>query len=302
MWRFELPCVWQLGALYLLMTTPSFVEVTASTIEDAIQKGLKQLGVGPGQVIVEVLEEPSRGLFGFGGKQARVRLKRLTPPPHVIERAKAAKKTEEEASAGEPDTTDNDSTDPDAHEGTHEQATASPTADTTQDEQSTAEAEPEDAAAVPSPADAVEVDDEERAAPETPKPTETHAASVPGDEAADTSDTDEPSVVHGDHDDFFDEDGSYGADEDEFFTPAVQKQRQRERQQPDSPEKTPKQHTPPPTTDETTTEEPESSDESRRSRKREQAQQERRRKLQAQEQAEQPVKRDDEPQPGRKGG
>lgn len=61
--------------------SPTSVEATASTVEEAIEKGLGQLGVGPSQVIVEVLEEPSRGLFGLGSKQAKVRLQLLAPPP-----------------------------------------------------------------------------------------------------------------------------------------------------------------------------------------------------------------------------
>ncbi len=60
---------------------PTSIEASAETVEQAIEKGLDQLGVGPSQVIVEVLEEPSRGLFGLGAKQARVRLQLLAPPP-----------------------------------------------------------------------------------------------------------------------------------------------------------------------------------------------------------------------------
>jgi spoIIIJ-associated protein len=68
---------------FYIMSTQNFVEITGATVEEAIEKGLKQLGVGPSQVIVEVLEEPSRGLFGLGSKEARVRLQRLAPasPP-----------------------------------------------------------------------------------------------------------------------------------------------------------------------------------------------------------------------------
>jgi spoIIIJ-associated protein len=60
------------------------VETTADTIDEAVAKGLAQLGVGPSDVIVEVLEEPSRGVFGIGARQAKVRLQMLrrpTPPP-----------------------------------------------------------------------------------------------------------------------------------------------------------------------------------------------------------------------------
>lgn len=71
------------------MSTNYSVEVTAGTVEDAIDKGLKQLGVGPSQVIVEVLEEPSKGLFGLGSRQAKVRLQLLAPPPAKAESSDA---------------------------------------------------------------------------------------------------------------------------------------------------------------------------------------------------------------------
>ena len=50
------------------------IEVTGNTVEDAINKGLKELNAQPGDVMVEVLEEPNTGLFGFGAREARVRL------------------------------------------------------------------------------------------------------------------------------------------------------------------------------------------------------------------------------------
>lgn len=61
------------------------VEATGETVEDAVQTGLGQLGVGPNDVLVEVLDEPSRGVFGIGAKPARVRLKLLRPPEPVPE-------------------------------------------------------------------------------------------------------------------------------------------------------------------------------------------------------------------------
>ncbi|MEQ8677557.1 MAG: RNA-binding cell elongation regulator Jag/EloR [Aggregatilineales bacterium] len=59
------------------------IEVTGDNVEEAIAAGLSQLGVGPGDVIVEVLEEPTRGVFGIGAKPAKVRLRLLRPaaPP-----------------------------------------------------------------------------------------------------------------------------------------------------------------------------------------------------------------------------
>ena len=50
------------------------IEVTANSVEAAIDKGLAELKARPGEVVVEVLEEPNTGLFGFGAREARVRL------------------------------------------------------------------------------------------------------------------------------------------------------------------------------------------------------------------------------------
>lgn len=51
------------------------VEKTGRSVEEAIQEGLRELGVGREQVDVEIVEEGSRGLFRlFPGKEARVRL------------------------------------------------------------------------------------------------------------------------------------------------------------------------------------------------------------------------------------
>ena len=41
------------------------VETNAPDIESAIEQGLRELGVGRESVIVEILEEPSRGLLGL---------------------------------------------------------------------------------------------------------------------------------------------------------------------------------------------------------------------------------------------
>jgi len=61
------------------------IEKVAETVEAAIQAGLRELGCGPDDVMVEVLEEPSRGFLGLGARPARVRLifigRRPEPPP-----------------------------------------------------------------------------------------------------------------------------------------------------------------------------------------------------------------------------
>ena len=53
------------------------LEIVADTVEEAVDQGLQQLGVSAAQVIVEVLEEPSAGLFGVGSRPAKVRLNTL---------------------------------------------------------------------------------------------------------------------------------------------------------------------------------------------------------------------------------
>lgn len=50
------------------------LEKIAPTVEEAIELGLLELGLTREQVLVEVLDAGSRGLFGLGGRQARVRL------------------------------------------------------------------------------------------------------------------------------------------------------------------------------------------------------------------------------------
>lgn len=77
------------------------IEKTGETIESAIDAGLQELGVGPDEVMVEVIEEPSRGLLGFGARPARVRLILMggrkapmpaTPTPAASEAAPAPAK------------------------------------------------------------------------------------------------------------------------------------------------------------------------------------------------------------------
>jgi spoIIIJ-associated protein len=50
------------------------LEIIAPTINEAIEKGLTDLGLSRESVDIEILDEGSRGLFGLGTRQARVRL------------------------------------------------------------------------------------------------------------------------------------------------------------------------------------------------------------------------------------
>jgi spoIIIJ-associated protein len=63
------------------MSSERTVEATGESVEQAIANGLAELGgVSPHDVIVEVLDEPSRGVFGLGARPARVRLKLFRAP------------------------------------------------------------------------------------------------------------------------------------------------------------------------------------------------------------------------------
>jgi spoIIIJ-associated protein len=50
------------------------LEIIASTVEEALAQGLVQLGLPAEAVSMEVLDAGTKGLFGLGGRQVRVRL------------------------------------------------------------------------------------------------------------------------------------------------------------------------------------------------------------------------------------
>jgi spoIIIJ-associated protein len=61
------------------------IEVEAESTESAIEAGLERLGVGRDAVEIEVLDDGSKGLFGLGAREARVRLtiKPQAAPPQA---------------------------------------------------------------------------------------------------------------------------------------------------------------------------------------------------------------------------
>ena len=74
-------------------------EATAKTTEEAIALGLEKLGVSITDVIVDVIDEGSKGLFGlFGSRQAKVRLTvkevEADPLADLLKDEKPARKTE----------------------------------------------------------------------------------------------------------------------------------------------------------------------------------------------------------------
>jgi spoIIIJ-associated protein len=57
-----------------MSSTRATLEIIAPTVEEAIEKGLADLGLPREAVDVEVLDAGTRGLFGLGSRQARIRL------------------------------------------------------------------------------------------------------------------------------------------------------------------------------------------------------------------------------------
>lgn len=80
------------------MSAERSIEVTGENVDDAIAKGLAELGAAPSDVIVEVIEEASRGVFGLGARPAKVRLKLFrnpVPPQAAPPRQQSAPKVTE---------------------------------------------------------------------------------------------------------------------------------------------------------------------------------------------------------------
>lgn len=62
------------------MTKKREIEVRGADVEKAIESGLQQLGVNRSEVIIDVIDEGSRGLLGIGSRDAVVRLVSLSAP------------------------------------------------------------------------------------------------------------------------------------------------------------------------------------------------------------------------------
>jgi spoIIIJ-associated protein len=56
-------------------------EFSGKTVEEAVEKGLAELGVARNAVNVEIVREGSRGILGLGGEDAVVLLTRVETPP-----------------------------------------------------------------------------------------------------------------------------------------------------------------------------------------------------------------------------
>lgn len=90
------------------MTERTTLEVIAPTVEEALEQGLEQLGLTADAVSVEVLDSGSKGLFGLGGRQVRVRLtvngpaeetppaSKAQPKPAPVKKAESTPKPREQ--------------------------------------------------------------------------------------------------------------------------------------------------------------------------------------------------------------
>jgi spoIIIJ-associated protein len=65
------------------MNERTTLEKIAATVDEAVEEGLRELGLTREAVEVEVLDGGSRGLFGVGSRQARVRLTVRGSEPEV---------------------------------------------------------------------------------------------------------------------------------------------------------------------------------------------------------------------------
>ena len=57
------------------------VEISAKTVEEAIQLALEELGASRDEVEVDVLSEGKRGILGVGAEEATVRVRLLEAAP-----------------------------------------------------------------------------------------------------------------------------------------------------------------------------------------------------------------------------
>jgi spoIIIJ-associated protein len=90
------------------MSERTTLEKIAATVDEAVEEGLQELGLSREAVEVEVLDGGSRGLFGVGSRQARVRLsvREILPERKSGEaeaRRSESRVSETRATYGEPD-------------------------------------------------------------------------------------------------------------------------------------------------------------------------------------------------------
>lgn len=78
------------------------LEIIAPTVEEAVTRGAAELGVDPDRVVVEILDEGGKGMFGLGSRQARVRLTVLSASGAAAPRPPVPEANAEEEDGEEP--------------------------------------------------------------------------------------------------------------------------------------------------------------------------------------------------------
>jgi spoIIIJ-associated protein len=58
-------------------------EAVGRTVEEAVERALRELGAARDDVDIEILQEPRPALLGFGGREARVRVTRRPSPAEI---------------------------------------------------------------------------------------------------------------------------------------------------------------------------------------------------------------------------
>ena len=76
----------------------AFVEKTGKSVDEAVAAALEELKITADEAVIEVLEEGKKGFFGFGRKDARVRVS-VKEAPVAVENIAAPEKTVSEAAS-----------------------------------------------------------------------------------------------------------------------------------------------------------------------------------------------------------
>ena len=76
----------------------AFVEKTGKSVDEAVAAALEELKITADEAVIEVVEEGKKGFFGFGRKDARVRVS-VKEAPAAVENIAAPEKTVSEAAS-----------------------------------------------------------------------------------------------------------------------------------------------------------------------------------------------------------
>jgi spoIIIJ-associated protein len=120
------------------------LEIIAPTVEEALAQGLAQLGLPAEAVSMEVLDAGSKGLFGLGGRQVRVRL--------TVKSDEEISSPESTPPASKPDRKSSDQTPrPERQSGQDKPAPVSPPSDRAPKKKSKSKPKPQPQQPTPSP-------------------------------------------------------------------------------------------------------------------------------------------------------